>query len=442
MARDDDGDGRPPLLDLARGFRKRTLVTARLMARVGLKMAKRNRGAKELAKGIDEDDAVAAARELLDQLDGLKGLTMKLGQMMSYIDASLPPEAQRVLARLQSSSRPMAPEVIAEVVRAELGGAPGEVFDRFEPAPFAAASIGQVHRAWIGGQALAVKVQYPGIEDLLRADVKTIGKLARLATLLSPVDGRGIVDELAARVLEECDYTAEAANQVLFRRLLAGRPYVSVPAVRADRSTRRILSTELIERAGFQDFVQAAPQPARDRAGATIYGACFTMIFRHCTYNTDPHPGNYLFAPDGAVTLLDFGGVKRFTPAFIASWKRIARSILDDDRPAFRGAWADAGFVGRKRGFDFDHQFDAMRFLYRPALTRGPATFTSDFVSEVHDHLAFKNKNKFKLALPPDWLFVNRLQFGLFSVLAHLGATARFDLLLRDALDAPTEAAA
>jgi predicted unusual protein kinase regulating ubiquinone biosynthesis (AarF/ABC1/UbiB family) len=316
------------------------------------------------------------------------------------------------------------------------------VFDRFEPEPFAAASIGQVHRAWLGGQALAVKIQYPGIEAVLRADIKTVGTLARLATALSPLDGRALVEELAARVLTECDYLAEADNQELFGRLFAGRADVTVPAVRRDRTTRRVLATELIERAGFQDFAARAPQPARDRAGAAIYDACFTAIFRHRAYNADPHPGNYLFGDDGAVTLLDFGCVKHFEPGFIDVWKRIARAILADDRPGFRAAWTDAGFVGRQRKFDFDHQFDAMRFMYGPALSPQPVRFTHDFISTVHDRLIFQNRNKLKLALPADWLFVNRLQFGLFSVLAHLGASARWGELLRAALEAPASAAA
>src|SRR5262249_28119888 len=153
---------------------------------------------------------------------------------------------------------------------------------------------------------LAVKVQYPGVEQLMRADVGTVGKLARFATILSPVDGKALADELAARVLEECDYAAEARNQELFRRLLAGHEGVHVPAVRADRSARRVISSELVEARGFEAFLEA-PASVRDRAGALLYDACFTTIFHHCVYNADPHPGNYLFSPEGDVTLLDFG---------------------------------------------------------------------------------------------------------------------------------------
>jgi predicted unusual protein kinase regulating ubiquinone biosynthesis (AarF/ABC1/UbiB family) len=427
-------DGQQPLTALARGFRKRTLVTARLMARIGLDMVKKNRGAGQVAEDVDEEDAVAAARELLDQLDGLKGLTMKLGQMLSYLDTSMPPKARRVLARLQAASRPVEAEAIAQVVRAELGAAPEALFDRFEPMPFAAASIGQVHRATLDGRAWAVKIQYPGVEELLRADVATVGRLARLATLLSPVDGRGLVDELAARVLEECDYDKEARSQIRFRGLFAGHPDLVVPEVLTARSGRRVLTTALSDGAGFDEFAATAPAEARDRAAAAIFEACFTSIFQHGIYNADPHPGNYRFGPDGRVTLLDFGCVKEFAPGFVAGWKRIARALLADDRAAFRRAWTDAGFVGRARRFDFDHQYEAMRVLYRAVLTDEPFRFTDAFIAEVHDRLAFQNVNKLRLALPPDWLFVNRLQFGLFSVLAHLGATVRYGRIYRAAL--------
>ncbi len=428
-------DELPPLADLARGFRKRTLVTARLMAKVGMSMAKKGMGASQLADHVDEDDAVEAARELLDQLDGLKGLTMKLGQMMSYLDSSMPPKARRVLARLQAASRPVEAAAIAGVIHAELGAWPEALFDHFEATPFAAASIGQVHRAELGGTTYAVKVQYPGIEELLRTDIATVGKLARLATLLSPVDGKGVVEELASRVLEECDYVREADNQERFRAMLADHPGVSVPAVRADRSAKRVLTTVMCPGAGFDDFVDGGAEEAKDRAGAAIFGTCFHSLWRHGVYNADPHPGNYRFAPDGTVTLLDFGCVKHFTPEFITGWKRIARAVLADDLAAFTRAWTDAGFVGRARKFDFAHQLAAMRFLYQPALTAAPYRFTHAYVAEVHDRLAFKNVNKLKLALPPAWLFVNRLQFGLFSVLAHLGATVRYDRLFREALD-------
>ncbi|HEY3353252.1 MAG TPA: AarF/UbiB family protein [Polyangia bacterium] len=177
---DDHRDDPGPLTQLARGFRQRTLVTVGLASRLGLGLLRKNLSHTEVAAGIDEEDAVRAATELLAQLDGLKGLVMKFGQMASYLSPTLPPQAQRILGRLQAASRPMAYEGIAEVVRGDLGAAPEALFDEFAREPFAAASIGQVHRARLDGAALAVKVQYPGVDALLEADFKTITRLARL----------------------------------------------------------------------------------------------------------------------------------------------------------------------------------------------------------------------------------------------------------------------
>jgi predicted unusual protein kinase regulating ubiquinone biosynthesis (AarF/ABC1/UbiB family) len=434
-----DEEERVPLAELARGFRKRTFKTVRLLSKVGVRMAKKNFGITDVAARVDEDEAVAAAESLVAQLDGLKGLAMKIGQMMSYVDVSLPPKARRVLARLQWSSQPMEPDVIAEVIRAELGGAPAEVFDEFEPMPFAAASIGQVHRARCGARRLAVKVQYPGIDELMRKDLATIGRLGRVAMALGPFDGKGIVRELSERVAAECDYVAEAESQMRLREALADYPGVSIPRVFAELSSRRVLTSEYVDRLDFGRFCDTADQRAKDRAAARIYGSCFQTIFNHCTYNADPHPGNYLFTPEGEVTLLDFGCVKRFDPEMIAVWKRLARSILDGDLERFSEALREAGFVGRARKFDYAHQLEAMRELYRPMLSDEPFTFTADWVATLPDVLGFKNKNKFKMAMAPDWLFINRLQFGLFSVLVHLGATGRWGDLFRAALDAPIE---
>lgn len=419
-----DSDDRIPVRELARGFRKRTWATARLMSKVGFKMAKANLGVGDIAAKVDEDEAVAAATAMLEQLDGLKGLAMKIGQMISYLDASLPPKAQRILARLQFDSKPMDPELIARVVTAELGAAPDEVFDEFEPMPFAAASIGQVHRARVGDRRVAVKVQYPGIDELMRSDLKTITRLGRIAMAVGPVDGKAMAAELTERLVEECDYELEATNQERFRRLFADSPGVSIPKVLHAFSTRRVLTTELSDRMGFYDFCDRASQAAKNRAAEHIYASCFTAIYRYCAYNADPHPGNYLFDEDGNVTLLDFGCVKRFDPAMIATWKQVARAILAGDAAALKTGMIAAGFIRKQRKFDWDHQLEAMRYLYRPMIATEPFRFTTEYVSNVHDVLAFKNKNKFKLTMPADWLFVNRLQFGMFSILAHLDASA------------------
>ena len=206
--------------ELPQGFRARTLATAMLAARLGRKMVKRQLfgggGAPDPKTAREVDRAVEAAEELVAKLGGLKGLVMKVGQIASYMPGAMPPEAQRVLAKLQARSTAMSWDAVAAVLDAELGGG---AFESIDQAPFAAASIGQVHAAVSGGRPVAVKVQYPGIEDAIAADLKTLRKLSWMASLGKAIDSGEVLDELAARTLEECDYRREAENQRLFRRL-------------------------------------------------------------------------------------------------------------------------------------------------------------------------------------------------------------------------------
>ena len=293
-------DERPTLKKLARGWRKRSLVTAKTLAKVGLGAAKQTLGSGAQEK--DDQAALERAEAMLAELDGLKGFAMKIGQMVSYLDTSLPPQAQKVLAKLQSQGRPMEPEQIRQVVIEELGAAPDQLFDEFEPTPFAAASIGQVHRARKGDKHLAVKIQYPGIRELLSSDLKSIKRLSRLAGLLSPVDGPAIAEEMRARMMEECDYRQEATHQGRFRDLFSGHSEILIPSIVQEFSAERVLASEYMDGCeGFYPFIEGANEERRRRAAELLFMFSFQSIFGHRIYNADPHPGNYLFRRDGVV---------------------------------------------------------------------------------------------------------------------------------------------
>jgi predicted unusual protein kinase regulating ubiquinone biosynthesis (AarF/ABC1/UbiB family) len=411
--------------ELASGFRKRTLVTATLGAKVGMAMARRSlRGADD--DGIvDAEKARTGAMALVAQLGALKGLVMKVGQMASYLPGALPDEAQSILAQLQAESVAMSFDRVAEVVREELGDAPESLFDDFEEAPFAAASIGQVHRARFKGRAVAVKIQYPDIQSVLESDLSTIGFMTKVSTLGLPIDGASLVEELRSRIIEECDYVLEAQNQREFSALFANDPDVSIPRVIDARSSRRVLTTELVDAMRFATFTAEGSRRAKDRAGEIIFRTCWQSLFVHRMYNGDPHPGNYLFAEDGRVTFLDFGCVRRFDEGFIERWKTFARGVLDGERDRFPERLRALGLVGRERGFDFEHQWDVTRYLYTPFTQTNPHfTYTDDYVRKSYGLMIFENPNQRRTACPPEWLLLNRLQWGLNAVLAKLEATA------------------
>lgn len=420
---------------LARGFGDRTLKTVRLASRLGMRAAKHSLGGAREISAKDRERAVQRAEKLVDELGALKGLVMKAGQIASYMPGAMPPEAQRILGRLQARTASMPFDQVACLVEAELGKPPGQLFDRFEEVPFAAASIGQVHRALLDGRQIAVKVQYPGIEEVVARDLKTFGVFARLSGVGTAMDGGVIAEELRDRLLEECDYENEAQSQRFFAGLWADHPDRRVPEVFGALSSRRVLSMSYVEELDFHRFCDEATEDARNEAAVSIFRACFESIFGHAVYNADPHPGNYLFPMDGGhVTFLDFGCTRRFSPAFVDAWKRTARAVMDSDRALFEKAYVELGLVGNQRKFDWDHQWRILRYLYRP-FTECTFTFTHDYVRESYDLMLFDNPNSRYTAVPAEWVFLNRLQWGLYSVLAYLGATGPWGRIWREAIE-------
>jgi len=263
--------------------------------------------------------------------------------MASYLDDGLPEPVRLALASLQQDAPPMSAALTARVVRDELGDDPERVFARWDPEPIAAASIGQVHRAVTrAGLPVAVKVQYPGVDDAIRSDLVNTDLLFRvLGTMFPGLDPGPLVGELRERLTEELDYANEATNQRFFADAFAGHPFISVPRVFDELSTPRVLTTELAEGSRFAD-VEQWPQAERDLASETIYRFVFRSIYQLHAFNGDPHPGNYLFRPEGQVTFLDFGLVKRYQPEDVALFESLIRSlVVERDVPGFRRLMED-----------------------------------------------------------------------------------------------------
>lgn len=427
------------LRELAHGFRDRTLVTAKLATRLGMSAAKKQFGLGGSSESeSDEARAIESARRLVSEMGALKGFVMKVGQMASYLPGAMPAEAQRVLSSLQAQSVAMEWDAIERVVRDEFGDTPDALFQTFDRVSVAAASIGQVHRARFQDSDVAVKVQYPGIDTLLQKDLDTIRTMSRVAFVGTRLDGVSLVDELRERMTEECDYRNEARNQEFYRSLLASDPQSHVPRTFAERTTKRVLTTEFVNGRSFYPFIEGGTQAARDAAGLTIFRTCFNSLFRHCVYNADPHPGNYLFQDDGRVTFLDFGCLRYFDANFIDRWKGFVGAYLANDRKGFRDGLVSIGLVAKPDKFDFDAHWEITRYLYRPFTTR-PFTYTQEYVRESYDALLWKNPNRSVAGMTREWLFLNRLQWGLNSVLALLNATGDFGEIWFDAIHSPTE---
>lgn len=379
----------------------------------------------------DKTDGAQAGERLAATLGQMKGLSMKLGQMLSYVDLELSPGLRKALSGLQQQSAPMKPELVARIVEEDLGEPPHRLFADWEEHSFAAASIGQVHRARLrDGTEVAVKVRYPAIARIVRDDLKNLELVRRLFTRAAPeLDMEGLMAELRERSLEECDYRQEARNQGSFRRFFAGREGVIIPEVHEQYSSERVLTTELIHGRRFHEFSAQASQSDRDRAAHVIHDFAFRSIYEMGALNCDPHPGNYLFTSRG-VAFLDFGCVRRFSDDLVGTWRTMVRSALERDLEVFRDAVVRMGLAGPSGPFDFEAHYRQYLHLIRPWLTTDAMSLTPAFVASTYRMLLVSNPNRARLRMPRELLFANRLQWGLYSVLAELRST----LSLRQAI--------
>jgi predicted unusual protein kinase regulating ubiquinone biosynthesis (AarF/ABC1/UbiB family)/DNA-binding XRE family transcriptional regulator len=382
----------------------------------------------------------AIARGVVESLGDLKGLAMKVGQMLGYIDYALPPGAREEFSSLQLSSRAMSPAAIAQVFLEEFGEPPRKLFAEWSPTPFAAASIGQVHRArLVSGELVAVKVQYPNIVEAIEADLRSAAIFDRLSSLLFRGQERGaFVAEIRERFTEECDYRLEAANQEEFRRLWAGRPGIRIPKVFHDLSRRRVLVTSLEPGENLKSFLTHATQEQRDRTGLTLWQFCFESMFRHGVFHCDPHAGNFLL-DDGGLVVLDFGCVKRFPQDDLRTWRDAMRATLERDTAALRKRLVDARTVPATAHYDFDYDVWMIYNFYEPWLRDAPFRFTREFAQRAWQTSVVDSPNKFRINTPRNWFMANRTQFGLYSLLGSLEATANYRECILDLLYSPGE---
>jgi hypothetical protein len=315
------------------------------------------------------------------------------------------------------------------VVTQELGRPPGEVFAQWDPEPIAAASIGQVHRAIThDGQAVAVKVQYPGIAETMAADLDNVALLRRMLKITAPnQDVEALVAELRERVLEELDYRREAANQKLLADYYEGHPTIRVPRIIDDLSTRRVVTSELSDGARFAELAGWS-QEERDLAGETIYRFVFRSLYELHAFNGDPHPGNYLFHGGGKVTFLDFGLVKYFTDEDLRPLIDMVRTLCVSDEPdLFRRGLEEAGFLLEGAPLSTGQIVDHLALFYELVREPRELTVSGDYASAVVRRFFDVRSPVAQYAcIPRSYVILQRINLGMFALLGDLKATANW----------------
>lgn len=368
---------------------------------------------------------IRSAEEAVQLLGSMKGVFMKVGQIISFAHDALPEQARGMMQGLQKDAPPMAFELVRQVMEAELGGDLARRFKQVDEAPLAAASIGQVHRArLLDGSDVVVKVQYPGVDAAIAGDLVALQRMGKVIGTFSPAfDTESVLAELRARIQDELDYRLEGRSQALFRRLWEGHPKIRVPRVFAEHTTRRVLTSEHVRGFGYYDFLRESDDRDRQTASATIHDFVFDSMFCHLVYNGDPHPGNYLFHEDGAVTFIDFGCVKRFEPGSMENIKTFFRSIIEGDRATHDEYVPILGLVRPGRDWDHDNMWNHWRYHLEPYWSRD-FTFTPEWVARGREVMAPRNTRD--MNLPADLLFFTRITFGLNAIAQQLGSRGDF----------------
>lgn len=383
---------------------------------------------------IDHETEMKTAAHVADRLGQMKGALMKLGQMASYLDEGLPAPLRAALAQLQSSAPPMSADLAAGVIERELGGSPDDLFVEWDPEPIAAASIGQVHRAVIVDpatgkeRAVAVKVQYPGVDAAIDADLRNADLLgALLQQGFSGLDPTDMVQEVKERIREELDYAREAGNQKLFADYYRGHPFIHVPEVIDTFSSARVLTTELVNGMSWSELL-ARDQADKDAAAECLFRFVFRSLYGMHRFNGDPHPGNYLFHENGKITFLDFGLVKHFSDAEMATFIAMVKSAaFENDMAIFRTVLEDSGMLQCNAPVDTADVGTYFGRFYEPVRADREITWTTSYASGIVRHTFDRSSPIAQYAtVPKAFVFIQRINLGLYAILGELGATGNY----------------
>ena len=430
--------GKLPTGRLARTARVGGLVTGQGLRWAGMRTANRVR-TPERAAAAQSERTAALVQQLVDQLGQMRGAAMKVGQMISMVEFDGLPEdeqdeLQRSLAALRDNVPPVPFADLEKLMRQEFGGPLQRVFRDFDERAFAAASIGQVHRATtVDGDDVAVKIQYPGVAEAVETDLRNATLLLPLVKRLAPgLDAKALAAEMRERIGEELDYELEAQNQRRIERLMRGHPFVRVPRIRTDLSTRRVLVSEYVEGERFE-AVRRADEAQRDRYGEIVFRFYFGLLYRDRIALGDPHPGNYLLCPDGRVCFLDFGLLRDVDAARVAAERAIALAVRDEDAAALKAALLAGGYLPASRAdaVDADFALGLMRMAIKWYAVPGERRFSPDDARRGRDRERPDSEQRAAMrmqvnqfTLPPESILIRRMHGIVAVVLEQLRAGA------------------
>jgi predicted unusual protein kinase regulating ubiquinone biosynthesis (AarF/ABC1/UbiB family) len=396
----------------------------------------------EKAAAALEKRHIETAEQIVAVLGTMKGAAMKLGQVLSFLDVGLVPEEyreefQRKLAKLRDAAPTVAFKDMKKVIEQDLGEPLQKVFDDFDEEAIAAASIGQVYRATVDGREVAVKVQYPGVNRAVEADMQNLGLILRLVGRITPqLDTKALAAEVRERILEELDYELEASNQRTLARLYRGHPFVVIPGVVTELCRERVIVTEFVPGDGFATLEQQ-PEAERNRIGEIIFRFYYGSMYRHRKFSGDPHPGNLLRMADGKIAFLDFGLFKQMEREPIELELACTRAIIEDDELELHRLLAANGFLPQPERVD---KTELMAYMVDGSwwYTRADhdVLLTPDVAAKAMLEAADPRSSHFRTMrhqdMNPEHLLGRRLEVQVLAVLGQLSSSANWYRIARE----------
>ena len=337
--------------DIKRGSARRNAKLASLpvgmAGRAALGFGKRLTGKSK--DDVNAELMEKAANQLFNVLGELKGGAMKVGQALSVLEAAIPEEFgepyREALTKLQKDAPPLSAAKVHRVLDGQLGTKWRDRFTSFDDEPVASASIGQVHKGvWSDGREVAVKIQYPGADEALRADLKTMRRLTSMLKQLAPgADVQAVVDELIERTEMELDYRLEADNQRAFAKAYEGHPHFFVPHVVG--SAPKVMVSEWTEGKSMAEIIRKGTPDERDLCGTRLFELTFDAPTRVGMMHGDAHPGNFMMMADGRMTVIDFGAVAPLPDGLPVEMGMMIRYALEKNYDLLLPAMEKIGFI-------------------------------------------------------------------------------------------------
>jgi predicted unusual protein kinase regulating ubiquinone biosynthesis (AarF/ABC1/UbiB family) len=409
---------------LPTGKLSRSKVVGKALLKIGANKTKRL-----LTNGKKEQSHEEIADIIFDALGELKGVSVKIAQQVALGMPFLPPAYLEKISKSFNAIPSINKALVRKIIKTELGDYPQNVFESFEMEAFAAASLGQVHKATKNEEELAVKVQYPGIKKSIETDMSLIHFGLKRFAKGQNVDH--IIDEIEERLYEEVDYTLEAKNCTFFRENMDNKNIV-IPKIYPELSSEKVLTSSFLEGLDFEDYLLSNPsQESRDAYAQLIFDSFFHALYHLKSIHADPNPGNFLFMQDSKLGLIDFGCVKKVDDDFLKQYNQLHLNLLEnkDDMSVIK-QYIALGMIEESSEEEMLHFYTEvikpLDTLYKEPLIGDSYDFkkNNDFSKRGFEMIFEVQQKQFHSVhkLNEQFLFINRTLLGYYALFEKMGA--------------------